>query len=247
MKKIITKAAFLVALALPFAAQAVTKVEDAVVGAVITDGIKMHGFFDSAPLPLPPGGWTVLYRSDETEDWPGTKLDFVKLVLASNNPEFGVGFIKVRFNPDTARVGYKYNECKYDGINSMVNSFGSTSSQFLYRCAIASYVRDVHRTIPFHKKDPSGRIATDDFYSEHMDVLKGVIEISKVFFDARKSNGRLTSYEFVLLNHNSQSVTFYNGQPFFDSIESWIQKTGDKLGEFLDGKTVSLPPFKVAE
>ena len=123
------------------------KVEDAVIGAVISEGIKLHGFIDSAPLPLPPGGWTVLSRIDIPDTFGNRTLNFVTLILATTNPEYGIAFAYIRFNPDTAQVEYRYNDCDYKSPSTFVNNFGSAPNQLIYRCAIALNMKNIQWSI----------------------------------------------------------------------------------------------------
>ena len=225
-----------------------TKVEDAVVGAVISEGIKLHGFIDTAPLPLPPGGWTVLSRTDKPDDFGTTKLNFVTLILATTNPEYGIAFAYVRFNPDTANVEYSYSDCSTNDKKIVLNNFGSAPNQLVYRCAAAVNLKNFQPQINYkssvRKYTQAGGFNLQGYFFDKPEALQQASEITQVFFNAYKSRGRLVAYRFVLTNLGVGSVNFSEGEAHHDSIVSWVQKTGDRLEEFLNRQSVQLPPFQ---
>ena len=224
------------------------KVEDAVVGAVISEGIKLHGFIDTAPLPLPPGGWTVMSRINVPENFGNTTLNFVTLILATTNPEYGIAFAYIRFNPDTGPVEYRYRECNRQMTRSFSNDFGSAPNQLNYLCAFAFSMSKIQEPIKSKlnvlKYTQAQGYNLQGFFLEKPEVLQQADEVTQVFFNAYKSRGRLVTYRFVLPNLGALSARFKPGEPHRDDVATWIQKTGDRLNEFLSGKSVQLPPFQ---
>lgn len=76
-------------------APTMTKVEDVKKGMVLTGGpgggVKLHGFWHSAPLPLPPGNWEVVVKTYHTRTWKTAPrkptLKFLLMALKNQDPK----------------------------------------------------------------------------------------------------------------------------------------------------------------
>jgi hypothetical protein len=136
MKNYFTHVAFLLAIAIPYSDQAITKIEDAVVGAVVTEGIKLHGFLESAPLPLLPGGWKIVGRKDYPKTWLKGRIPvpFVQFGLVSMDMKSGIALMDVSVNIETDRDGMPFYKCeKYNNTPPLFSNFKSASSQLIIR------------------------------------------------------------------------------------------------------------------
>jgi hypothetical protein len=138
VKKLLLNAALAASLALPILAMAdAIKLDDVKVGSTITrEGIDLGGVFSHDYLPVPDGEWTVLRITDYIERFGRTGMEkdfrYVKLVLANNDVNASVRFIGVDFNPVVERISTPFRPCSF----AWNDDFGSTNSQFLYRCGV---------------------------------------------------------------------------------------------------------------
>lgn len=139
------------AAAVPSAATSnVVRVEDVKKGTVLSGGlgggVKLHGFWHPAPLPLPPGEWEVLRKLTYLFPWRnGITEKAVTFILLNRDPNAQVRWMQVGTNIDIERIEILPGDCPGDHL--VVNDFHTSKSGFINRCGYADYMAD-------YKKQP---------------------------------------------------------------------------------------------
>lgn len=204
----------------------VVRVEDVKKGMVLTGGlgggVKLHGFWHTAPLPLPPGEWEVLEKKIYPIPWRnGITEKAVNLILVNRDPTAHVRWIKVKSNIDIERVEILPGDCPGDYL--IVNDFHTSKSGFINRCGYADYMAD-------YKKQPG-----------MMPIFnKPIIEapyVTEVRLDAHMSGGRLTRWIFFVV----PPIELAEADQRKASIARFLQGTGDQVKEFLYNRPALLP------
>lgn len=210
------------------------KIDDIKVGATIKESIKLHGIFDSAPMPLPYGDWKVLFK----DYGRAGNIELVRLFLSNEDPISPIKFLKLTVNPDTTQSGFKPEACN-DTAMAYNNNFGTIASQFIRRCATVKYVEN-YAKVNSETQHTSSSILQQiiekaDSYRDSKDFV--IINLS-----ANKVNGRLSFYDFyVALPNESTKESFKSGNPTFDATKYFTDKTGESILPFLENSKTQLP------
>ena len=208
----------------------VTRVEDVIKGAILTGGlgggIKLAGFWQSAPLPLPPGKWEVVERKNFSRTWKTapTKptLRFLWVALKNQDPEAQVQWLDFSSNITTDRVGYIHEVCA--GNYEILNDFGTTKSGFMERCGYAAYVED-HRP-PLEFMGPP--LQEPDIQAPNLLTVQ---------LHAGYSGGRLTNWRIYVV----PPAALQSAEQRKEAVARFLQETGDQIKEFLNNRPALLP------
>ena len=238
---------FAAALLLSFGAFAQTNVDDVKIDTIVPPGgIKLHGLFSADVLPLPPGSWKVLSRTDTVRDLRVINVNYVQLTLQTTDEESNIPFMTINVNADTANINYGSSKCiALSAKNSIANDFGSTNSQLVNRCGKVLQIPSFAKSfVPNMAKQPID--VAGDLYQLMLDRLDAFSsshgEATVVMLNANKLRGRNASYQFILKTTDGKD--FAPGLQKYEAVKDWVKATGDAVGEFLDGKSVELPGFK---
>lgn len=208
----------------------VTRVEDVIQGAILTGGlgggIKLEGFWQSAPLPLPPGKWEVVVRKNFSRTWKTapTKptLRFLWVALKNQDPEAQVQWLDFSSNINTDRVGYIHEVCA--GDYEILNDFGTTKSGFMERCGYAAYVEE-HRP-PLEFMGPP--LQEPDIQAPNLLTVQ---------LHAGYSGGRLTNWRIYVV----PPAALQSAEQRKEAVARFLQETGDQIKEFLNNRPALLP------
>jgi hypothetical protein len=206
----------------------VVRVEDVKKGTILTGGlgggVKLHGFWHTAPLPLPSGEWEVLKKLTYSIPWKnGITEKAFTLSLVNRDPNAQVRWMQVKANIDIERIEASPGDCPGDYL--VVNDFQTSKSGFINRCGYADYRAD-------YKEQPG-----------MMPVLNGTkpdIEapyVTEVRLDAKMSGGRLTRWIFFVV----PPIELAEAGQRKASIARFLQDTGDQVKEFLYNRPALLP------
>jgi len=205
----------------------VVRVEDVKKGMVLTGGlgggVKLHGFWHTAPLPLPPGEWEVLQKLTFSVPWRnGITEKAVNLILANRDPTAQVRWIKVETNIDIERIEILPGDCTGDYL--VVNDFNTSKSSFMNRCGYATYVAD---------------------QKEKMRAMTSIVNrpiiqvpyVTEVRLNANMSGGRLTCWALLVVPPPEME----DAEQRKVAIARFLQETGDQVKEFLHNRPALLP------
>ncbi len=205
----------------------VVRVEDVKKGTVLTGGlgggVKLHGFWHPAPLPLPPGEWEVLKKLTYSMSWTnGITEKAVMLTLLNRDPNAQVRWIQVKSNIDIERIEVLPGDCSGDYL--VVNDFHTSKSGFMNRCGYATYVDDRKEKSP---------VMTPILNSPNIQAPY----VTEVRLNANMSGGRLTRWAFLVVPPPERE----DAEQRKVAIARFLQDTGDQLKEFLYNRPALLP------
>ena len=205
----------------------VVRVEDVKKGMVLTGGlgggVKLHGFWHTAPLPLPPGEWEVLKKLTYSLPWMnGITEKAFTLSLVNRDPNAQVRWMQVKANIDIERVEILPGDCTGDYL--VVNDFHTSKSSFMNRCGYATYVADQKEKM---------RAMTSILNSPNIQAPY----VTEVRLNANMSGGRLTRWAFLVVPPPEME----DGEQRKVAIARFLQDTGDQLKEFLYNRPALLP------
>jgi hypothetical protein len=207
----------------------VVRVEDVKKGMVLTGGlgggVKLHGFWHTAPLPLPPGEWEVVHRGDYRQQFRIRSQARVRLDLQNIDPTAQVRFIQVSVNTEIGSnmVTLLDNQCFGDFL--VVNDFGSNWDAFYNRCGYATYVSD--------QKEPKINMK---FNLETPPTINAPNAL-EVRLNANRDFGRFTKWGFILV----PPPELEDAAQRKAAVARFLQDTGDQVKEFLYNRPALLP------
>ena len=205
----------------------VVRVEDVKKGTVLTGGlgggVKLHGFWHPAPLPLPPGEWEVLQKLTYPIPWRnGITEKAVTFTLLNRDPNAQVRWIQVSTNIDIERIEVLPGDCPGDYL--VVNDFHTSKSGFMNRCGYATYAADHQETL---------QKVLRIFDSPNIQAPY----VTEVRLKANMSGGRLTRWAFLVV----PPPELEDAEQRKVAIARFLQDTGDQVKEFLYNRPALLP------
>jgi hypothetical protein len=278
LKKLMT--ATLAAVALQFSvgayaaaagdAQAEVKVEDAVVGAVISGSVKLHGFFHSTPMPLPAGKWEVIKQVEFKHNWKTGDLPFVMLSLKNQDSDAQIRWILVKVNVETGPKAFIYGECSpkvrgYESNQLITNDFGTAPrASFYKRCGrvfvedsqvMATRIKDegvfqnvadfglYEKEIPSYNNRAIIQGLKDGTFDEFgFGILQHpeVMSPKMIYLTMVAERDGGRLTRWVMLINPPKDLSL--DQPGAnEALTDFVQKTGDELEKFLEGGKATLP------
>ena len=221
--------------------QAQTNYDKVEAGTVLTGGIGMGTFVK--PMPLPPGEWVVLSKSDGSTAVGGSPLyspgstPTVSIVArngASNSPLVA---LIVEFLPNSLPLKYSNNDCK-QGTAVFHDPLDTRTSDVLYACAVGDVSGQFQRFVSDAPNSNNPWIKNN--FSAFAPFSKSLPDtIFYVRISGNKDIGREVQYFFVAkLEGNPQSDAAY-----LKHITDWTHLAGLEIKKYLENQTANIPPL----
>lgn len=208
-------------------------------------GISFSPF--SAPLPLPPGDWLLVGKTNSSIGLTGGSLGSsnsapeVVVALKSQNAGNPVELLMVTFTPDSVPIVWRSPACNLIGTAGapFKDDFGTLPTGLTYGCARGLYVTAGHRAMVDNLAHGTNAI-NRDLYSGFVPYISSINDSSlflSMTFSADK--GRRVSYQM----HVRAPSSIQKGDAFDVATQAWVHETGLAIQAALRNKSVPITAF----
>ena len=206
-------------------------------------GIQLSGF--GKAMPLPPGNWEVVRRTDTeiklTGEGPSV-APVVDLVLRNTDASAPLAAVMLAYTPEAIRIRWKSNVKCEDPNANLVDDHGTTAGSLTYACSI-SYVNKEG----FKKFVTNAPSHTNDWVKTHLSPLVPFvadIPDRNIWSSLRVNRDRGRNIEIAFIARSNSAP--WSDDPLNQSERAWIKSTGKAYIDILEGNASWVQPFPVA-
>jgi hypothetical protein len=206
-------------------------------------GIQLSSF--GRPMPLPPGRWEVVSRTDSEIKLTGEgprMAPKVSLTVHNTDGTAPLAAMVLSYTPDAIQIRWSgYAKCE-DAKANLVDDFGTTTGSLTYACSV-SYVNPAG----FKKFVASAPLHANAWVKTHVSPLAPFVADmpDKSIWSTLQLNrdrGRSLEFAFIARAHPAALP----GDPLTPAERDWIQSTGRAYIDFLQGNASTIGAFPVA-
>lgn len=206
-------------------------------------GIRLSTF--GKPLPLPPGQWEVMRRSDSEIPLTGesrTHAPRVSLTLRNVDTDAPVAAMVIDYTPDPIRIRWNGNSPCQDPKAAFVDDFGTTTGSLSYACATAYVVKQGFRQVVAGTASQSS-----GWLKENLSVLAPYLaDIPDRCVWTRMHFNRDAGRSIAMALISRSTMEPKAGDALDAVTRSWVRSTGRAYLDFLEGNASVVPAYPIA-